>query len=163
MCIGATARDYRTSGYMGFVEETTITDFGKNTFGGFNTTHGYQINPNFFVGAGAGIIINYDKTDVIGVPIYGDVRYTMLKSKVTPFVEAKCGYSVADVEGFYVSPALGVDIGFTEKFGLYVCLAYEHYSIEKTTYSYYNGSYYGYSSYKTKDLNTMALRVGIHF
>ena len=152
MCVNANARDYRTSGYMGFVEDATVTDFNKNTFGGINTTHGYQINQHFFVGAGAGIMVNYKKTDIIGVPIYGDFRYTILKSKVTPFFEAKCGYSVADIKGFYVSPTLGVDIAFTEKFGLYAALAYENYGKAKT-------KTYG----KGRSLSTMAVRVGIHF
>ena len=166
--VTANARDYRTSGYMGFVEESTITDF-DNFYGGINTTHGYQFNQHMFAGAGAGIIMSYDNTSTVGVPIYADFRYTMLKSKVTPFLEGKIGYAAADIGGFYASPAIGVDIAFTEKFGLYVGLAYEHYDGKEKSggsYSYSYSYYYGYS-YKSwtkkKSFDTMSLRVGIHF
>ena len=176
--VTANARDYRTSGYMGFVEESTITDF-DNFYGGINTTHGYQFNQHIFAGAGAGIIMSYDNTSTVGVPIYADFRYTMLKSKVTPFFEGKIGYAAADIGGFYASPAIGVDIAFTEKFGLYVGLAYEHYGAkEKTVDEQYWLWFYGTSYVSLSDLmhvnyyepwsskkafNTISLRVGIHF
>ena len=70
--VTANARDYRTSGYMGFVEESTITDF-DNFYGGINTTHGYQFNQHIFAGAGAGIIMSYDNTSTVGVPPHDPV------------------------------------------------------------------------------------------
>lgn len=151
---------YRTRGYMGFVEEGTVTDFDAFR-GAVHTTHGFQINPHIFVGGGAGILFPYSG-DGIAVPVYADFRYTIMNKKVTPYIEAKSGYSFADFEGFYASPSVGVDIAFTEKFGLYVGLAYEFYSAKEEKYSY---SYYGYSySYKkNSDIHAMSLRVGIHF
>ena len=132
--VNSRAEDFRTSGYMGFGEETVFTDFDDKWYGGVNTTHGYQINQRFFVGGGAGVFIRYKKSNrdnnKVGVPIYADFRYTMLKSKVTPFFEAKIGYCVADIDGFYASPTVGVDIAFTEKFGLYVALAYDYIGVE---------------------------------
>ena len=153
MCVKANARDYRTKGYMGFVEETIATNFDKTTLWSFNTVHGYQMNQNSFIGAGIGIVTDSEKNNFV-VPLYGDIRCTMLKTKVAPYIEARVGYSFADLEGIYISPTLGVDIAFTEKFGLYAGIAYEHF--ENTTSGAYGISY-------TRTLNTMSIRVGIHF
>ena len=54
------------------------------------TTHGFQFNPYLYVGAGAGIRLGDSYT---AIPIYADVNYTMLKKKVSPFIDAKIGYS----------------------------------------------------------------------
>ncbi len=168
MCLinlNASADDFRTKGYMGFGEESTLTDFDK-WWGGVSTTHGYQINPHFFVGGGVGVLFSYNNKNnsksKVGVPLYGDFRYTMLKSRVTPFFEGKVGYSVADYKGFYASPTIGVDVAITEKFGLYGALAYEYYGIgESRIVSYSRYSYY--STSKTSDLHTMTVRIGVHF
>ena len=55
------------------------------------TTHGFQFNPYLYVGAGAGIRLGDSYT---AIPIYADVNYTMLKKKVSPFIDAKIGYSL---------------------------------------------------------------------
>lgn len=153
---------YRPRGYMGFVEEASITDF-DDFFGAVHTTHGFQINSHIFVGGGAGFIFPYSG-DAFAVPVYGAFRYTLLNKKVTPYFEAKCGYCFADIEGFYASPSVGVDIAFTQKFGLYIGLAYELYSSAKNVpyVSLYDRYGYHYET-KNESLNTMALHVGIHF
>ncbi|MDN0050556.1 hypothetical protein QVO10_14430 [Bacteroides gallinaceum] len=60
------------------------------------TTHGFQFNPYLYVGAGAGIRLGDSYT---AIPIYADVNYTMLKKKVSPFIDAKIGYSLLDESG----------------------------------------------------------------
>ena len=159
---GHDTEGYRSRGYMGFVEEASITNF-DDFFGAVHTTHGFQINPHIFVGGGAGFIFPYSG-DAIAVPVYGAFRYTLLNKKVTPYFEAKCGYCFADIEGLYASPSVGVDIAFTQKFGLYIGLAYELYSDgKKVPYvSLYDRYGYHYET-KNESLSTMALHVGIHF
>ena len=53
---------------MGFVAEASITNF-DDFFGAVHTTHGFQINPDIFVGGGAGFIFPYS-SDAIAVPVY---------------------------------------------------------------------------------------------
>lgn len=50
------------------------------------TTHGVQFNPYLYVGAGAGVRLGDGYT---AIPIYADVKYTILKKKVSPFIDAK--------------------------------------------------------------------------
>ena len=73
------------------------------------TTHGFQFNPYLYVGAGAGIRLGDSYT---AIPIYADVNYTMLKKKVSPFIDAKIGYSLLDASGFYMNPGVGVNWNF---------------------------------------------------
>ncbi len=154
ICITANARGYRPSGYMGFVEDATVTDF-STVFGGITTTHGYQMDPNLFVGGGIGVIVNYENTDFVGVPLYADARYNFMGTrKVTPFAEARVGYCFADMEGFYASPSAGVDIALTEKFGLQFALGYEHYGIKTSAGIFKN---------VTTSLDALVLRAGIRF
>ena len=133
----------RDSGYRGFFTYTggfgwggtmnfhignaSITDFGKNTaMFGISTTHGYQINPKFYVGLGAGLsplmmyyqelrYIPYNdysyqngEYDLYGVAFqfYADFRWDYdIKAKTSPFVDLKMGLqrilSTGDIDGYY--------------------------------------------------------------
>lgn len=79
----------------------------------FSTTHGCQASPYFFVGAGVGLTYWHETVNKsIGIPIYGDIRLDVLPSKVCcPFIDAKIGYSLNDIEGFYFHPSIGLRFG----------------------------------------------------
>lgn len=84
----------------------------KNDFAfGFNMTHGCQITPFLYAGAGFGAFStlmsgeemqwgdSYSESTMIvpsiDIPIYIDVRYDLnIRKKVTPFVDLKLGYSI---------------------------------------------------------------------
>ena len=93
-------------GYHGFVDLGYTLGIGDYKFGRFeiNTTHGYQFNPHFFVGGGLGfhfmseyntpnmnIALDYRKKQ-FDIPIYGNVRWTIINNKVTPFIDGKIGF-----------------------------------------------------------------------
>ena len=61
------------------------------------------------MGAGAGVRIGDSYTSI---PLYGDVRYTILKKKVSPFIDVKVGYNLLDAAGFYMNPGAGVNWNF---------------------------------------------------
>lgn len=144
------------SGYRGFV------DFGY-IFGGFSriellTTHGYQFNPYIFAGVGVGLNYISDVEDFV-VPIFADVRGTFLKGNITPFVDLKIGYSVADMEGFYMEPSVGCRFEMGRNLGLNISLAY---TLQKYSYSGWN-DYYEDSNGGSGNAGGISLKVGLDF
>lgn len=87
------------------------------------TTHGVQINHHFYVGAGAGVRLGDDYTSI---PLYGSVRYTILKKKVSPFIDAKIGYSILDAAGFYMNPGAGVSWNFYKNLSAFLKVGYTY-------------------------------------
>lgn len=87
------------------------------------TTHGVQFNPYLYVGAGAGVRLGDDYTSI---PLYGSVRYTILKKKVTPFIDAKIGYSILDAAGFYMNPGAGVSWNFYKGLSAFLKVGYTY-------------------------------------
>ncbi len=128
-------------GYRGFVDlgyalsvsELQVTAGGKTYTSDISdrimvsTTHGYQIAPYVFVGAGVGLTYWYDSDNKsVGVPIFADLRADILpESRFCPFVNAKIGYSVADIEGLYFNPTIGVRFALTEVCGLNIGVGYQ--------------------------------------
>ena len=61
-------------------------DIGMFSTTDIYTTHGVQLGSRFYIGAGVGVRLGDDYTSI---PLYGSVRYTFLKKKISPFVDAK--------------------------------------------------------------------------
>lgn len=125
-------RIWRPKGYRGFID---IGPAYETNYGGvlasFNTTHGFQFNPHFFGGVGAGATyfqeIAGNDSDFY-IPFYADFRYSILKSRITPFVDLKIGgaYSTNESEiQTYGSGFLGCHFSFTPHFGLNLSLGLE--------------------------------------
>ena len=74
------------------------------------TSHGVQIFPELFVGAGAGVSCYHISDCAISLPFFVDVRTDILRSNVTPFVDLKVGYSFGEVSGLYVTPSVGCKV-----------------------------------------------------
>ncbi|MDE5635430.1 MAG: hypothetical protein K2I52_03880 [Muribaculaceae bacterium] len=133
-CISVSAQ--REEGYRGFVDlgyavsVSEISD-GRITYDVSNramisTTHGYQIIKNLFVGAGVGMTYWHQADNgSIGLPIFADVRADFGERKLSYFVDLKGGYSVADIQGAYFNPQVGIRLGLTEKFGLNLGIGYQ--------------------------------------
>lgn len=129
-----TRHKYPTLGYRGFVEmsfgagETTSkAHFGNHNpnvineghvYSSFSTIHGCQIIPNLFVGVGIGAKYYYITRDYLGhneveehnftLPLFVDTRYDIVKKGISPFIDTRIGYATCDIEGFYLSSAVGV-------------------------------------------------------
>jgi hypothetical protein len=111
-----------------------------NTLGfGITTSQGYQINPYIYVGAGLGVhLYSMDNFETsVALPIFANFRANFTKTKVSPFFDAKIGYSVVDLKGLYLSPSLGVRIGLSNNLGLNIKVGY---SAQKFTYWAYKYS-----------------------
>ena len=86
-----------------------------------STTHGYQFNKNWFLGAGLGYLYNNNDDDTIGLPIFINVRYDRLSEKVwTFYAEYSVGYNVAygSDDAIFMSATTGVRKRLAERFGL---------------------------------------------
>ncbi|MDE7150655.1 MAG: hypothetical protein K2O27_00145, partial [Candidatus Amulumruptor sp.] len=77
--------------------------YRDNTFyTGFSTSHGYQINPLFFIGAGLGME-RCGSLDKWVAPIFLEGRIDLKIGKFTPFGDLRLGASVAEGAGGYCS------------------------------------------------------------
>lgn len=85
------------------------------------TTHGYQFNKNWFLGAGLGFLFNDTEEDLFGTPIFINVRYDRLSEKVwTFYAEYSIGYNLEDAgdESIFMSATAGIRKRMAEKLGL---------------------------------------------
>lgn len=95
-------------GYRGFADLGYTIGVGDYDFGRFeiSTTHGYQVNPYFFVGGGVGfhfmesyktVGMEYaldERKSKVSIPLFADFRGTFSKRKFAPFVDLKLGSSL---------------------------------------------------------------------
>lgn len=113
--LATTAFAQDAKSYRGFTDLSYTLGVGETSenFDRFtlSTTHGYQIDDMFFVGAG--VSFEYVRDAAIAlVPIYADVRMDIpLRNRsIKPFVDAKVGYAAGQVDGFYFAPTVGVRV-----------------------------------------------------
>lgn len=165
------------AGYRGFLEAgytIGVGDYGEGRVD-ITTSHGYQVCPYFFAGVGVGLNY-YTNGEVFGVPLFADLRADILNNNITPFVDFKIGYSVADVSGFYMCPSLGCRFGFGNNLGMHISVGYTYQKYKyKGTIGYYTYNYddygYGYSypSYHSRSFSEsvnvggITLKLGFEF
>ena len=111
----ATAVAQDAKGYRGFTDLSYSLGVGDNSkdFDRFalSTTHGYQLDDLFFVGAGVSFEYVRDVAASL-VPIYADVRLDIPLShrSIKPYVDAKLGYAAGEIDGFYFAPTIGIRV-----------------------------------------------------
>lgn len=91
----------------------SITEF----YTGFSTSHGYQFNPNFFLGAG----LDYEhcnkiSSDILALYLQGRTDITF--GRFTPFGDIRLGYNCVVNGGVYFSPTVGYRFSWSRKLGL---------------------------------------------
>ncbi len=136
--------------YRGFVDLGFTIGTGGGAFNRLDltTSHGVQIFPQLFVGAGVGLSYFYDLSS-LAMPIFADIRTDILNSKTTPFVDFKIGYSPVDLSGLYLSPTIGCRFN---KFSIGVS-----YIMQKAPiYDYWGDTY-------RVNLGGISLKVGFEF
>lgn len=156
------SRGYRPNGYRGFMEfggGPGVGDYGDG-FVSFSTSHGGQISPYFYLGAGLGFDyhIGYQ---AFFLPIFADLRANFLDNNITPYFGAKIGYSVFDVTGFYFNPTFGVDFALDSRLGFNFSLGY---NLQSAPVDHYYYSRYGYSMISKKEIiGGITFKFGVHF
>ena len=133
-------------GYRGFVDaeyHVSIDALSKSRFG-FSTSHGYQLLPCLYVGAGFGMQfitgmydpnkrLTYGKKTFIPIPVFADVRLDLYKYKYSPFIDVRLGKTFGDKAfGLMFNPSLGCRIGLRGSFALNVGIGYSLQSTDLT-------------------------------
>ena len=95
-----------------------------------NSTHGYQLNEHFFVGAGAGLNFYHEykgsMSEILSLPLYGDVRADFnIAGDLGFFGDLKVGYAFLDPNGFYLYPNIGLRYGISDNLGVNFGFGYE--------------------------------------
>lgn len=140
-------------GYRGFVDvgyNLGVGDGEGHDRVHILTSHGYQIVPQLFAGIGVGANYYYDD-EVWGLPIFAHFRSDILNSEISPFVEVRIGYSLIDIKGFYLNPAIGCRFAVSDNISLNVGVGY---TLQKA-------EYYGY--YNKLNCGGIDFRFGIDF
>lgn len=100
-----------------FVNGTFLTERQTSFYTGISTSHGYQINPMFFIGAGLGIE-RCGKIDNWVAPVFLQGRIDLKFGKFTPFGDLRLGANLAEGAGVYFSPAIGYRFNWGRKMGV---------------------------------------------
>ena len=124
------------------------------------TSHGYQIAPQFYAGAGFGVNYFYD-LEYANMPIFLHLRSDFLNNDITPFAEVRVGYSLFNIEGFYLNPAIGCRFSLSDNIAMNVSVGY---TMQKTDYSisWSSGGYHD-SIYDSFNAGGIDFRIGIEF
>lgn len=148
-------------GYKGFVDVGYIFgvgDFGEEKFE-VSTSHGYQFNNYFFLGGGMALNC-FTELSSFSVPIFANFRANFINQKVTPFGDFKVGYAAGEIEGAYVSMAVGVRFALAKKKAINLRLEYVAQDNEDAYYFYGgNNNYY----YESSAMSGIGLKVGFEF
>lgn len=134
------ARYLLKTGYRYFIETKLVLSQMRESFAddyeyvpnaySVLTTHGYQINPYFFVGGGVGIT-EYNSSRV-AVPLYADVRTDFINHGVRPYAEVKGGFSPIHNTGAYFSLDGGVSFGLWNHMALSLFMGYTYQHVNYT-------------------------------
>lgn len=153
---------YDKKGYRGFVSlggGVDVSSYQGGAVVSFATSHGYQFNPYFFLGAGVGVDYYLDQS--YALPVYLDSRVNFINKNITPYFGFKVGYSPIDISGVYINTNLGLSVMVTKKLGLNLALEYAAQNLKITRY------YYGYYSSYVDEFklffHSMMVKVGIEF
>lgn len=137
-------------GYRGFIDwsnsyrtEASIPGFSRTSsfHSGLSTTHGYQINPIFFAGAGLDLepFTNYGGTFL---SVFAEGRADLKLGNFTPFADVRLGYCCDDGGGVYFSPTIGYRFNWGRKVGINLALGM---SLNGYTRDMYEINFYDYS------------------
>lgn len=163
LCTSIYAQDaFRTRKYKGFADIGLSAAFmeGESTVTfALSTSHGYQINPYFFMGAGIGVGLTGGSANdkEVTVPVFGQTRVNFSSRRISPFLDFKGGYDVGDLKGGVLSPTLGISMPVSYHCAIDFGLSY---TCKLCKYEY-SSWYYTYS--ETSALHTISLDFGFEF
>jgi hypothetical protein len=117
--------NYYDKGYWGNIEAVggvVLSGGGGGSDIGISTVHGGRVGHGIAMGIGAGMYIDINNLYYAwNIPIFLETKYSPMKSNKSPFVSLRVGLSVTDylTTGFYLSPAVGVNLGRLSLFARY--------------------------------------------
>ena len=119
---------YSERGYRGFVEVGGVAGSG---FAGLalGTSHGVQLMPRFYLGAGFSMDALFD-ADFL-VPVFVDGRVSFAKHRLTPYIGVKVGYTFI-YGGSYFNPSFGLSVPIKDNYGFDISLGYNLYGVDSS-------------------------------
>ncbi len=156
----------RTRGYRGWVETggaIGLGEYGSGVFS-FSTSHGYQFNPYFFLGAGIGVDCHFD-WETVFMPIFANARAYFIDGKISPFMDVKIGYSPVDDSGlFYFTPSVGVSFGTSKKCAVNLSIGYNLQRVMMYVYRYVpEYDHYNLLYDSRESLHGLSFKLGFEF
>lgn len=178
--ISVKAQDNFIRGYRGYADLGYTIGVGDYEFGRFeiSTTHGYQICPYFFVGAGVGFhfMSKYETKGMgefaldtrdrkVSIPLYVDFRGTFMKTKFAPFVDVKLGHFVTNNDGFYANASAGVRMRTSGKQAISLSVGYTFEKLEFETFGHFTSSSNMNYTREPRKLDTegVSIKIGYEF
>ncbi len=177
--IGSNAQNTAKNCYRGYVDAGYSVGIGDYDFGRFevNTSHGYQINPYLFIGAGAGLhfMASYKTKDMdipldvrdskVDIPVFANIRCNFLKKKVSPFVDVKGGTYVTNSGGLYVNASAGCRFSINEKQAINLSVGYTTEKLQFETFDRFTShTSMEYTRYTTLyDTEAITVKLGFEF
>lgn len=177
--IGSIAQNTAKNCYRGYVDAGYSVGIGDYDFGRFevNTSHGYQINPYLFIGAGTGLhfMSSYKTKDMnipldirdskVDIPVFANIRCNLQKKKVSPFFDIKGGTYVTNNGGLYVNASAGCRISINEKQAINLSVGYAIEKLQFETFdSFINHTSMDYTRYTTLyDTEVVTIKLGFEF
>ena len=177
--IGSYAQNTAKNCYRGFVDAGYSGGIGDYDFGRFevNTSHGYQINPYLFIGAGTGLhfMASYKTKDMdipldirdskVDIPVFANIRCNFLKKKVSPFIDVKGGTYVTNNGGLYVNASAGCRFSINEKQAINLSVGYTTEKLQFETFDRFTGhTSMDYTRYTTLyDTEAITIKLGFEF
>lgn len=153
--ITAKAQGDFTHGYRGFFDLGYTTGVGDYDFSRFeiSTTHGYQVCPYFFVGAGVGFhfMQKYEtkgmgenaldvRDSKVSIPLFVDLHSEFMKTKFAPFVDLKLGHFLNNGDGLYANVSAGVRMKTMDKQAVSLSIGYTFEKLQYETFDNFIGS-----------------------
>lgn len=177
--IGSNAQNTAKNCYRGYVDAGYSVGIGDYDFGRFevNTSHGYQINPYLFIGAGTGLhfMASYKTKDMeipldvrdskVDIPVFANIRCNFLKKKVSPFVDIKGGTYVTNSGGLYVNASAGCRFSINEKQAINLSVGYTAEKLQFETFDRFTShTSMEYTRYTTLyDTEAITVKLGFEF
>lgn len=177
--VGSNAQNTAKNCYRGFVDAGYSVGIGDYNFGRFevNTSHGYQINPYLFIGAGTGLhfMASYKTKDMdipldvrdskVDIPVFANIRCNFLKKMVSPFVDVKGGTYVTNNDGLYVNASAGCRISINEKQAINVSIGYATEKLQFEAFDHFTShTSMDYTRYTTLyDTEAITIKLGFEF
>ena len=177
--VSVNAQNVSGNCYRGFVDAGYTIGVGDYDLDRFeiNTSHGYQINPIIYLGAGVGLhfMSSYETSGMdialderdsqIDIPLFANFKCNFSKGKFVPFTDIKCGSYINNNGGLYLNTSLGFRIATDQKKAINVSFGY---TTEKLEFQQFN-DFIGYSSLdytrigNKYDANGISLKIGYEF
>ena len=173
------AQKFQSKCYRGNVDAGYSFGIGDYDFGRFevNTSHGYQFNPYFFLGAGTGVhfmssyktngmdIALDQRESQVDIPVFANIKCNLLNKRFSPFIDVKGGTFVTNNGGLYVCAAIGCRYTINEDYAVNLSLGYTREKLEFETFDEFKNStsmdYY--TSPRKLDTECISLKIGFEF